>query len=241
MTPFPEALPILYEDEFLVAVHKPAGLLVHRSSLDAHEPDALLQRLRDQVGYRVQPVHRLDKPTSGIVVLGRTPEATEALFRAFAAREVDKRYEAVVRGWMSDEGVIDHALGPTPDSRRSGPKRDAVTSFVTLDRFEVPEPVSRYSTARSSHVRLEPHTGRTHQLRRHMKHVFHPIVGDRRYGDDAHNRFFLRRFDSDRLLLACVRMAFDHPVSGRPVVIECPLAADLDRVLGGLASFRVPG
>lgn len=234
-----ESLHVLHLDDHFVAVHKPAGLLVHRTAQDRSEETAALQLVRDQLDRHVYPVHRLDKPTSGVLLFGLAPEAAEAMATLLLRREVKKEYLALVRGWLESEGHIDYPLARTRDSRHPGPTRDAATSWLVVERFEIPTPVSRYPTARSTLVRLLPETGRTHQLRRHMKHVFHPVIGDRKYGDDAHNRLFSEAFGSDRLMLAAVRLAFRHPITGADLCIECRPADDFAITLKALAPYGV--
>lgn len=219
-----DAIPILYRDDDLVAVHKPAGLLVHRSAIDARESRFLLQRVRDQLGRAVAPVHRLDKGTSGIVVFALHPEAARrlaVLFRDGAAR---KTYLAVVRGWAPARRVVDHPLRDLGDRfarRQVVERRPARSVLRCLAHIELPAAVGRYPTARYSLVACRPRTGRQHQLRRHLKHLRHPVIGDANYGDGAHNRFFRSR-GVDRLLLAASGLRFVHPFSAAPVSLSAP-------------------
>ncbi len=234
-------LPILYLDDRLVAVHKSAGLLVHRTSLDRGETRFALQSVRDQLGRRVFPVHRLDRATSGVLLFALDPETAARLGDQFAAGRVEKNYLAVVRGWTPERLTIDHPLTETdPRARdpRSGPPapQSAVTRLVRLATGELPIPHSSHPTCRYSLVRLTPETGRRHQLRRHLKHVFHPIIGDTTHGDGWHNRLFRSEFACDRLLLASVRLSFAHPFTGEPLVIAAPPEESMARVL-----FRIPG
>ena len=238
-------LPILYRDDHLVAIHKPSNLLVHRTSLDAHERRFAVQLLRDQLGRRVYPAHRLDKGTSGILLFGLTPEAGRAMSMAFEAQQVDKRYLAVVRGWPAESGEIDHALERRVDDAElwggSVPKgpQDALTRYRRLATAELPWQIDRYPTSRYALVELDPLTGRRHQLRRHLKHISHPIIGDATYGKGVHNRAFADAFGVSRLLLACVAMNLPHPVSGARLDLRCPLAEDFASVLQRLG-WRVP-
>lgn len=176
---------ILYEDEFLVAINKEAGLLVHRSWLDKGETRFAMQLTRDAVGCHVFPVHRLDKPTSGVLLFAKSSEVARRLGEAFTEHRVTKQYLAVVRGYMPEQGTIDHALSFKPDAiadkfaNLDKPAQEAVTHWQSLAQIELPVAVSnKHNTSRYSLVRLTPETGRKHQLRRHMKHLFHPIVGD---------------------------------------------------------------
>jgi len=215
-------LPVVYLDEHLVAVNKPAGLLVHRSPIDAHETRFALQLLRRQLGRRVYAVHRLDKATSGLLLFAFSPEVTAACAASFEAGEVDKRYLAVVRGWIAEEGVVDHALRREDDPPEAEP-RPARTGFRRLATVELPFRVDRYPHSRYSLVELRPFTGRRHQLRRHMAHLSHPVIGDTTHGQGRHNRLFRAQFDCHRLLLASVQMSLPHPASGARCTISAPL------------------
>ncbi|KPC53468.1 pseudouridine synthase [Amantichitinum ursilacus] len=234
------ALPIVFMDEQIVAIHKPSGLLVHRSMLDRHETRFAVQLLRDQLGRRVYPAHRLDKGTSGLLLFGLNPEAGRALSLAFEHQHVHKRYHAIVRGWPSDAGVIDHALAKQLDESEiragapQGPIQDAVTEYKTLATTTQPWQIDKYPESRYALVELNPITGRRHQLRRHLKHISHPIIGDATYGKGQHNRKFAEVFGHARLLLACSAMRFPHPVTGETLALTCPLAADFGEVVHGL-------
>ena len=231
-----ETLPVIYRDEHLVAVHKPSGLLVHRSPIDRHETRFALQLVRDQIGQRVYPVHRLDKPTSGVLLFALSSEVARALSEQFAAGEVHKRYLAVVRGWCPLEGQVDHPIKDKPDKvadrnrSREAVAREALTRFRRLATVEIPYAVDRYPQSRYSLVALEPLQGRKHQLRRHMKHLGYPIIGDAKYGKGVHNRFFELRYGVDRLLLACTRMSLQHPLSLEPLHLDAPVSGRFSRL-----------
>jgi tRNA pseudouridine65 synthase len=236
--PARETLPVLHRDEHMVVVHKPAGLLVHRSPIDRRETRFALQLLRDQLGQRVHPVHRLDKPTSGALAFALDADAARALEGAFASRTVGKTYLAVVRGWPEDSGVIDRPLGAVEDARlgpQSDELRDAVTGYRCLERYELPVRVDRYPTSRYALVELQPQTGRRHQLRRHLATASHPIVGDSTYGKARHNHLFAERYGVRRLLLACTRLEFPAlPWRDASLVVEAPLADDFAAVVAAL-------
>jgi tRNA pseudouridine65 synthase len=222
-------LPLLYCDEWLVTVDKPSGLLVHRSPIDRHETRFALQLVRDQLGRRVHPVHRLDKGTSGALMFALDPETARALTAAFATREVIKQYRALVRGWPDAGGVIDRPLAAVEDDYlgpSSSEPRVAITRYTRLATYELPVRVDRYPTSRYALLELAPQTGRRHQLRRHLATASHPIVGDSTYGKGRHNRVFAERFGNQRLLLACTRLELAHPRTGRPLVVEAPLARE---------------
>ncbi len=236
-----ESLPILYRDESLVAVDKPSGLLVHRTGIDPGETRFALQILRDQLQRHVYPVHRLDKGTSGVLLFaldGATHAATSAMF---ATGRVEKTYLAVVRGHPPALGLIDHPLAAIDGDTipiAGSLLQAARTRFRRLATTELPLRVDRYPTSRYALVELTPETGRRHQLRRHMKHISHPIIGDTTYGKGRHNRLFTELFASTRLLLACTCLKLPHPVSGRPLEIHAPLAPEFIAVLGQLGWDR---
>jgi tRNA pseudouridine65 synthase len=224
--PATESLPILYQDEHLVVVNKPSGLLVHRSPIDRHERRFAVQLLRNQLGRRVHPAHRLDKGTSGALAFALDRDTASALAGQFASGVACKTYLAIVRGWPDASGVIDHPLEPVRDDVigvQAGGAREARTVFRRLAAVELPHRVDRYPTSRYALVELEPLTGRRHQLRRHLAHASHPIVGDSTYGKGRHNRLFRELFDSQRLLLACTRLVLVHPQKGEPLAIDAPL------------------
>jgi tRNA pseudouridine65 synthase len=217
-------LDILYRDDQLIAIDKPAGLLVHRSDIDRHETRFAVQLLRDQIGRRVQPVHRLDKGTSGVLLFAFDAEVAREMGRQFECGAVEKTYLAVVRGWPAESGVIDHALSRQYDDygRKlpAATAQPAVTHYKRLATVELPVAIDRYPSSRYALVELKPLTGRHHQLRRHLKHISHPIIGDATHGKGLHNRFFQHEFGCHRLLLACVGMAFRHPLSGDRIAID---------------------
>lgn len=208
-------LKILYQDDHYIAVYKPAGLLVHRTGL-ARESDAALQRLRDQLGRVVYPVHRLDRATSGVLLFALAREAMTRLMAQFEAGEVSKSYIAVVRGFTPGQGCIERPLKTAKASERTQPAR---TDYRRLGTAELPIPVARYPAARYSLVEVFPRTGRYHQIRRHFNGISHPVVGDTTHGDSEHNRLFRRHFECHRLLLLARTLEFEHPYTGKPVAI----------------------
>lgn len=222
-------LPILHRDPWLVAVAKPPGLAVHRSE-QVRDRAPALQQLRDQLGCWVYPVHRLDRGTSGVLVFALDPDTARAMGEALTQREVDKRYLAVVRGWTPEHSDIDYALQEHPD----GPAQPAHTTLRRLGTVTLPIAVGRYPEARYSLVELRPHTGRTHQLRKHMAHLRHPIVGDVRHGEGRHNRLFRARFGAARMLLHAHAMSLTHPVTDEPLRLHAPLDEELAGMLGTL-------
>lgn len=231
-------LDILYRDDHLIAINKPAGLLVHRSNIDRHETRFALQLLRDQIGQRVFPLHRLDKPTSGVLLFALNSECARIVGLQFERDEIHKRYLAIVRGWPLESGEIDHPLSRQFDDygRRfsvNSPAEPlpAATEYRRLAVTELDEAVDHYATSRYALIELTPKTGRQHQLRRHLKHIAHPIIGDANWGKGVHNRFFQKRFGSHRLLLACTRLRLQHPRTGVALSISAPLENSFARVV----------
>jgi tRNA pseudouridine65 synthase len=225
-----EPLLLLCRDDRIALFNKPPGLLLHRSFIDRHETRFALQLARDQLGQRVYPVHRLDKPTSGILLFALSPADAALLTESFTTGAVSKRYLAVVRGVTPESGVIDYPLTEPQDRRdpyrqEGKAPQDAVTTYRRLATVELPVAVSRYPTSRYSLVEASPLTGRRHQIRRHFKHIFHPIIGDVDYGEGRHNRFFREELSCHRLLLHAAELTFPHPADGRTVTIAAPLDA----------------
>ena len=210
---------ILLRDADLVVVDKPSGLLVHRGW--ANDRDVLMMRVRDAVGEYVYPIHRLDRGTSGVVVFALNKQAARALSQQWAEQLVRKRYIALVRGVPKQDGIIDN---PVP--KGEGKERvDAVTDVRTLHVF------GRYSL-----VEARPRTGRLHQIRRHLKHISCPIIGDVRYGKGEHNRLFRDRFNLHRLALHALEVGFRHPVTGEAVTVSAPIPGELTAALELLAA-----
>lgn len=220
---------VIHSDDRCAAIDKPSGLVVHRSEQSA-DRRTCMSLLRDHLGRHVYPVHRLDRGASGVLVFGLDPEAARRLGDSFASRRASKRYLAVVRGWAPEEGEVDRPL-----AREAGGVLDSArTRFRCLARTELPFAVGRYATARYSLVSVEPETGRTHQIRRHLAGLSHPIVGDVTHGDSRHNRFFRERLGSRRLLLHAWRLVVPHPGSGVPLELEAPPRGALRRLLARL-------
>ncbi len=226
----PEELPILYRDDDIVVVNKPSGLLVHRSEIDRHETRFALQIVRDQVGQRVYPVHRLDKPTSGALVFALSSPMARKLSDSFSTSgQVTKTYHAVVRGYAPQDAVIDHPLKEELDkytdkkARTDKPPQQAQTAIFTLASIELPIEVEGYPTSRYSLVECIPKTGRKHQIRRHLKHINHPIIGDAKHGRGRHNRYFKHHFAAGRLLLHASQLELRHPRTDNTLSLFAPL------------------
>lgn len=218
-------LPVLWHEGDCLAIHKPAGWLVHRTGLDAGETRFVVQTLRDQLGAPVHPVHRLDKGTSGVLLMALTPDAARRLSGCFERREVIKRYVALVRGWPASEARVDHALRPD-DAPPDAPPQQAQTDFRLLARCSLDVPVDRYPQTRVALVEAMPHTGRRHQIRRHLKHLAHPIIGDATHGKGAHNRWWAEHLGMQRLWLHAASLSLPHPHrDGEALHIASPLSA----------------
>ena len=233
-------LPILYQDQDLVVINKPSGLLVHRTKVDIHETVFALQLVRDQIGAHVYPVHRLDKPTSGALVFALSSHVAQAMAERFAGGKVHKRYLAIVRGTVLEKVTIDYPLKEKLDratdrlAKADKSAQIAVTEVRALATYEFPIAVDRYPTTRYSLVEAMPRTGRKHQVRRHLRHLGHPVIGDVTYGVGKHNRFFAGRYANRRLLLACTEIGFTHPTTGQPLLIKAPLAQEFAEICADL-------
>jgi tRNA pseudouridine65 synthase len=218
-------LAVLHIDEHLVAIDKPPGLLVHRTQLAAHEGEAALQLLRDQLGRPVWPVHRLDRGTSGVLLFALSASAASLLGAMFEQGQCSKRYLALVRGWpRQDEGLIDHPLARDPELASVGQTMlDAQTRWRVLDRVEWPIATdARFPTTRVALLEAEPLQGRRHQIRRHLKHIAHPILGDATHGKGPLNRAVATHLGTQRLWLHARSLALIHPVSGAPLQLQAP-------------------
>ncbi|WP_418642029.1 tRNA pseudouridine(65) synthase TruC [Vibrio chaetopteri] len=221
-----ELLEIVYRDEYLIAVNKPAGMLVHRSWLDKNETRFVMQTLRDQIGQHVFPLHRLDRPTSGVLLFALSSEIAAKAMPMFAEHNIEKTYHAVVRGWIEQGDVLDYPLKVELDkiadkfADQEKEAQPAVTAYQPLAKVEVPYSTGRFPTSRYCLMEMKPKTGRKHQLRRHMHHLSHPIVGDTTHGDGRHNRLFREHYDTHRMLLHASCLAFNHPITGEPIRIQ---------------------
>lgn len=232
-----EILPIIYRDEYLVAINKPGGLLVHRSEIDRHETRFAVQLLRDQIGQMVYPIHRLDKPTSGVLVFALSSDVARQLGVVFNRHALTKTYVALVRGFAPEQGLIDHPLVEELDkytdkkARTDKPAQEAVTEFKTLAQIEFPFSIDKYPCTRYSLVQCTPQTGRKHQIRRHLKHISHPIIGDAKHGKGNHNRFFQEKFACDGLMLASTEMQFIHPITNEALTLTAPLSTKFTNII----------
>ena len=222
-------LDILYQDDAIIAVNKPAGLAVHRSKMVGNAEAFLIDLLRDQLGGTVHLAHRLDRATSGVLLVARSREVAAALGEQFMGRHVRKQYLAVVRGWPQPaEALIDY---PLPGSRDTGPRREARTHYRQLATVEVPIALGRYPQQRYALVLAEPESGRFRQIRKHLAHIHHPVIGDCQHGRSDHNRLYKQYFSCHRMLLHAWRLHVAHPSSGHPLQIAAPLDAAYTELL----------
>lgn len=212
-----DPLEILFQCEHLVAINKPNGLLVHRSPIASDADVFAVQLLRDQLGRKVYPVHRLDRKTSGVLLFALDEATNSEMQRKFMDGEITKTYHAIVRGYTPDKGEIDYPL-----KRDDGVTQDALTYFETLMRTEVPFAIGKHPTSRYSLVQLNPATGRMHQLRKHMAHILHPIIGDRPHGCNKQNRFFKEQLNMIQMMLHALSLEFVHPSTNKTVIITAP-------------------
>ena len=235
----PEALPVMYADAALAVVSKPAGLMVHDSALARGETDFAADRLREQFGKPIFLVHRLDRATSGCLLLAFDRDTASALGKALMAHDVqkatfEKDYWAICRGWPAQSRfTVDHDLDGGPGKPQ---KKPAVTEFELLATCELPLPASGFETSRYAWLRASPRTGRFRQIRRHLKHLSHHMIGDTSHGDGRHNRNF-RMLGIHRMLLHARRLAFTHPHTGARIEAVAPVDAEFDKAL---ALFRAP-
>jgi tRNA pseudouridine65 synthase len=223
-------IPVLFQDTHLAIVNKPAGLMAHASPMARGEDDFLDERLRAQFGRPIHLIHRLDRATSGCLLIAFDRETAAALGGIFMSREVDKHYLAVCRGWPEAEFRVDHDLDGGPGKPI---KKPASTRFVRLATAEVDTPSAQHPTSRYALLRCSPETGRYRQIRRHLKHLFHHLIGDSSHGDGRHNRTF-RMHGVHRMLLHAWRLEFTHPVTGQAIGVTAPLDDEFRRALDWL-------
>jgi tRNA pseudouridine65 synthase len=205
-------LDICYQDDYLVAINKPHGLLVHRSRIAEEKSQFALQLLRDQLGQRVYPTHRIDRKTGGLLLFALDKELEIKMQKQFQAQEVYKSYWCILRGYVDPIGHIDYAL-----TKENGTVQEAITDYRTISQVELAVPFGKFETSRYSFVEAIPKTGRMHQLRKHFAHIFHPIIGDTKHGCNKQNKLFKEKWQMDTMLLHARSLGFIHPVTGKTV------------------------
>jgi len=227
-------LEIIYQDEHLVAINKPNGLLVHRSPIATNTDIFAVQLLRDQLDQHVHPVHRLDRKTSGVLLFALNKEILKAIHEQFVNHSTEKTYWAILRGYAPSEGTIDYAL-----TNNKGKSQEALTHYKTLQKAEVNVPLGKHSTSRYSIIEAKPVTGRMHQLRKHFAHIFHPIIGDRPHGCNKQNKLFLEKWQMEKMLLHAAFLSITHPVTQERLCLEATLPSEFQRMLSVLG-FEYP-
>lgn len=211
-------LSILYQDEHIVVVNKPHGLLVHRTKIAAGVDENALTQLRDQLDRYVYPAHRLDRKTAGCLVFSLSKEASREISALFAHHNITKTYWAIARGYTESSGQVDYPL-----LSENGVMQEAVTDYKTLAHAEIPYPLGKHATSRYSLVELYPTTGRMHQIRRHLNHLRHPIIGDRPHGCSKQNRFWKQEFGITSMFLHARSISFVHPFTKEALTVSAPL------------------
>ena len=219
-------LQILYQDAHLIAINKPHGLLVHRSSIATNTDTYAVQELRNQINQHVYPIHRLDRKTSGVLLFALNKELVPNLMKQFEEHTVSKTYWAILRGYTNDEGTIDYAL-----TNDKGKTQEAVTHYKTLNRTEIPVPFGKHATSRYSLVEAYPETGRMHQLRKHFAHILHPIIGDRPHGCNKQNKLFLEKWNMSTMLLHAQQLEFNHPIKEERISLKAEPSDEFKRML----------
>lgn len=220
---------IIYEDEHLVAINKPHGLLVHRSRIANDAKEFALQLVRDKINQKVHPVHRIDRKTSGVLLFTKSKEALKDLQHLFIDRKVIKSYTAIVRGFLAPEGLIDYPL------TEGNKTQEASTSYKVTQEFEIKLAHGKFPTSRYSLLEIMPKTGRFHQIRKHFAHVFHPIIGDRPHGCNKQNKLWKEQFDMTTMMLHAQSLEFNYP-DGNLIRINADLSSEFKRVLEILRS-----
>ncbi len=221
-----QPFPILYEDDALIAINKPTGILVHRTRI-SEDTQFVLQLLRDQINQRIYPIHRLDRATSGVLIFGKNKKGASQLSEQFRAKKVEKQYLGIIRGYVETEATIDYPL-----AREIGlPKKEAISHYRRVAQTEIQVPIGRYETARYSLVEVRIETGRRHQIRRHFSHLRHPIIGDKKHGDVKHNKHWANEFGIARMLLHAQHMQFNHPETGKNILIYAPINSAFQQAL----------
>ncbi len=216
-------LDIIYECDDLIAINKPHGLLVHRTKIAADATIFAVQLVRDYLNQRVHPAHRLDRKTSGVLLFAKHQEASSEVQQLFQNREVNKTYQAIVRGYINEGGTIDYPL------TNEGKTKEAITSYKRTDTYQISVALGLHSTSRYSHVVVKPETGRFHQIRKHMGHIRHPIIGDRPHGCNKQNRLWKEKFQMDSMMLHACRLELEW--KQKTIVIEADISEEYERVL----------
>ncbi len=217
---------IIYHDEHIVAINKPHGLLVHRTKLAVESDEFALQILRDQIGKRVFPMHRIDRKTGGVLLFGLNEDIHKTMQKAFAEKKIHKKYLAIVRGYTEENGIVDYPL-----KKENGKMQDATTNYKTLELTELEIPFGKHKTSRYALLELIPLTGRHHQIRKHLDHIHHPIIGDRPHGCNKQNKLFKEKFGLMTMMLHAKELSFTHPVTGDNIIIVAEIHDEFKRMI----------
>ena len=218
-------LEIIFQDEYLVAINKPHGLLVHQSPIARDADEFALQLLRDQIGQNVWPAHRLDRKTGGLLLFGLNKEMNALLQGLFRDNKIKKKYLAIVRGFTPDKMEIDYSL-----RKENGTMQEAFTRFKTLKKGEIDIAFGNHASSRYSLVEAAPETGRMHQLRKHFAHINHPIIGDRPHGCNKQNKLFKENWEMDTMLLHASKLEFEHPITHNQLHFNANLQSEFLRM-----------
>ena len=217
-------LEIIYKDKDLIAINKPHGLLVHRSAFVGDADAFAVQLLRDQIGQRVYPCHRIDRKTGGVLLFAVNKEFDRLMQQQFAQKLIKKKYLAIVRGYTDDSGIIDYPL-----TNEKGKTQEAITEYKTIERTELDIPFGSFKTSRYSLVEVDLQTGRMHQIRKHFAHIMHPIIGDRPHGCNKQNRLFKEKFNMTSMMLHAQELSFNHPINQESITIQADLQEEFIR------------
>ena len=219
-------LEILYQDQYIIAINKPSGLLVHKSFYARDAKVFAIQELRNQIGgQHVYPIHRLDLKTSGVLLFALDKEILKIMNERFASREVEKKYLAILRGWSPEEQTIDYDL--TNDDNI---KQNAITYFQRLQTTEIALEFNNKPTSRYCLVEAIPHTGRMHQLRKHFKHIFHPILGSRPHGCNKQNKLWLENYELKGMMLHAHQLTFNHPITNEKIILNAQVNEEFSSI-----------
>lgn len=225
---------ILYQDNDIVAINKAHGIAVHPSKMHKYDTDFAMQSLRDYLGQKVYPAHRLDKKTSGILLFALNEEMNSRLQQMFMNNEMNKVYHALVRGFLKENGIIDYPL-----TNNSGKEQESITHYEVLNNFEINLEHGKFQTSRYSLLNLKPETGRFHQLRKHLAHLRHPIINDRPHGCNKQNKLWKEQLHHDTMLLQAKILSFKHPLTSELIIIKSPYSIQFEKAFEVLDKLKV--
>ena len=218
-------LEILYQDDYIIAINKPSGLLVHKSFYARDAKMYAIQELRNQIGQHVYPIHRLDRKTSGVLLFALDKETLKIMNDRFATREVEKKYLAILRGWSPEELTIDYDLTNDDDV-----KQNAITYFHRIQTAEVELEFNNKRTSRYCLVEAIPETGHMHQLRKHFKHIFFLILGSSPHGCNKQNKLWLENYNLKEMMLHAHQLIFNHPINNEQIILNATINEEFSRV-----------